>query len=197
MTLNDVEQYELAEEFLIEQNILESRLNTEQYDVDPFKYFAEEYEGNQLSYFRPSVIRQIEEAEERVEMENEEYGVLFDHDLEGILTKGDYARSLSRLEDLFEGFNQWGGQNTDSSQYNNHQDIDYDNLVDLGKIAFTASQISSYINRDLDGSRPVKERDSLGDMEEKIYLSVREEFGDFQEGKDFVFTDYGYGGKIN
>lgn len=188
MTLSDIEQYQIAEEFLIDQDILDSPIGREQYDRDPFEYFAEEFKGNQATLFRPSVLDQIEEVEERVQNNEDEYGIIFDYNLDGILDEKRYSRVLSQLTDLFEGFSRWGGETSKSSQYNNEADIDYESLRNLGKVVFTASEISSLASKDINRGRPTFERDSLGDIEEEIYQAVREDFSEFSEEKDFTFS---------
>ena len=91
MVLNKTETYEIAEELLLENSVLENPVDTEQYRVEPYEFFSQSNTYEQNS-FRPSVIKQIKEK-----TENEKFSTKNGE----ILEKRQLSKVMAYLSGLF------------------------------------------------------------------------------------------------
>ena len=169
MVLNKTETYEIAEELLLENSVLENPVDTEQYRVEPYEFFSQSNTYEQNS-FRPSVIQQIQEK-----TENEKFSTKNGE----ILKKRQLSKVMAYLSGLFEDVETFSRT---SDIWFMDEDIDYNQLENLSKVVYTSSRIASKTNTRPGYEKPVaSQQDSLPEEETRMHLIVDQKLEEFLE----------------
>ena len=167
MVLNKTETYEIAEELLLENSVLENPVDTEKYRVEPYEFFSQSNTYEQTS-FRPSVIKQIKEKTENGRFRTRKGE---------ILEKRQLSKVMAYLSGLFENVEAFSRT---SDEWFMDEDIDYDALENLSKVVYTSSRIADKTNSRPRYEKPVaSQQDSLPKEETRMHDLVDQKLEEF------------------
>lgn len=172
MNLNDIEYYEVTQQFLEDQDLLED-LSLEQYDEHPYKVLSKSERYNQHS-FRPTAVGEIESAIENGRLDVKSID---------LLDKGKRTSVLMYIGGMFEDVERFS-RNSDTWFFD--EDLDFDQLEKLSRVSFAASEISRHFLPKNYSEQPYYS-EGYSDDEREIHETVIESIDEFFEDEGLEF----------